>query len=79
MSRYNSERAAALPGLFGITAVLDAVDRRLVQPIVSWHQLRAARRELMELDDRQLADIGLSRGDLDAATFATERVPAHRC
>jgi uncharacterized protein YjiS (DUF1127 family) len=78
MSRYNGERAAALPGLSGIATVLHAVDGHLVQPILAWHQRRAARRELMVLDDRQLADIGLSRSDIDAAILVPARPLSQR-
>jgi uncharacterized protein YjiS (DUF1127 family) len=76
MSRPYNERAAGSAGLFGIVPLLDAIDERLVQPILSWRHKRATYRELMALDDRQLADIGLSRGDIDIAVFTPNR--SHR-
>ena len=75
MSRFYSERAVPSAGSFGLAGLLDAIDRKVVRPVVTWHYKRVTQRELMALDDRQLADIGVSRGDLDGAAF---RVPANR-
>lgn len=32
---------------------------------VAWNDARATRKALMELSDRELADIGMCRGDID--------------
>ena len=77
MSRPYNDRATGSTGLFGIAPLFDAIGRRVVQPILSWHHKRTTYRELMALDDRQLADIGLSRGDIDLA-YLPGRVPSHR-
>ena len=37
----------------------------VVRVIRRWHQREQIRRELAAMDDRQLADIGLSRGDIE--------------
>jgi uncharacterized protein YjiS (DUF1127 family) len=75
MSRYYSERAVLSAGSFGLAALFD---RHVVQPVLSWRQKRATQRELMALDDRQLADIGLSRGEIDAAVFGRRWVASNR-
>ena len=38
---------------------------RLVEAFQGWNDARATRRSLNALTDRELADIGLSRGDID--------------
>lgn len=48
----------ALVGLVGKVAA------KLYAPIKNWAIERATRDELMSLDDRTLADIGLTRGDI---------------
>jgi len=78
MSRYYDERAVLSAGSFGFAAMLHGLDRILVQPLQSWRHKRAAYRELMALDDRELADIGLTRGEIDLAVSTPRRVPAHR-
>lgn len=78
MSRFYDERAVLSAGSFGIAPLLHAIDRHVVRPVLSWHHRRATHRELMALDDRQLADIGLSRGEIDFAVYAPGRVPSHR-
>ena len=78
MSRLYSERAVLSAGSFGFATLFDALDRHVVRPVLSWHHKRITQRELMALDDRQLADIGLSRGDIDAAIFVPGRSLSHR-
>ncbi|WP_170181920.1 DUF1127 domain-containing protein [Phreatobacter stygius] len=46
------------------------VARRQVQVINSWRQARQDYAALCEMDDKTLADLGLSRGDLRDATAA---------
>lgn len=43
------------PGLFS----------RIVEMLISWNDRRATRNALTHLSDRELDDIGLSRGDID--------------
>ena len=78
MSRFYDDRASASHGWFGIAALLSAVDQKIVRPLVARHQKRTTYRELTALDDRQLADIGVSRSDLDTVSFAPGRPPSHR-
>lgn len=79
MFRSYDARATAATGSSGIATLLGAIDQRLIQPVLLWRQQRATQRELIALDDRQLADIGLSRGDLDGgAAFLPDRTPSYR-
>jgi uncharacterized protein YjiS (DUF1127 family) len=78
MFRPYDEKANVATGSSGIGSFLDALDQRFVQPVLLWRHQRKTQRELMALDDRQLADIGLSRSDIDVAAFAPGRVPSHR-
>jgi uncharacterized protein YjiS (DUF1127 family) len=78
MSRFYTERAILSPGSFGIGVLFDTIDRHLVRPVLGWHHKRVTQRELMALDDRQLADIGLGRGDIDEAVFSPRRVASNR-
>lgn len=38
---------------------------RLINAFVAWNELRRTRKALSRLSDRELDDIGLSRGDID--------------
>jgi uncharacterized protein YjiS (DUF1127 family) len=78
MSRFYTERAILSPGSFGIGLFFEAIDRRLVHPVLGWHRKRTTQRELMALDDRQLADIGLSRGEIDGALANPRRIASNR-
>lgn len=49
------------------------LSRYLVQPLLAAHRARVTYLELSDLDDRQLADIGLYRGAIESAL--TGRVP----
>ena len=48
----------------GIVHAVLAVAETVYQPVKQWAVERATRDELMALDDRTLADIGLTRGDI---------------
>jgi uncharacterized protein YjiS (DUF1127 family) len=72
MSRLYDERTtplftgnndAGLPGL----GIFGALFRGIVRPIRAMYEARKAYLELMALDDRQLADIGLRRGEIELA------------
>ena len=39
--------------------------RQVVRSVVRWHERAVSRRNLCHLDDRLLADIGLTREDVD--------------
>jgi len=78
MSRYYDERAVLSAGSFGFTTLLDALDRHLVRPFLARRHKRIAYRELMALDDRQLADIGVSRGEIELAVSIVGRTPPYR-
>jgi uncharacterized protein YjiS (DUF1127 family) len=78
MSRFYDDRASVSNGWLGLTAALDVVDRKFVRRALAWRRNRATYRELAALDDHQLADIGLSRSDLDTASFVASRAPSHR-
>lgn len=45
---------------------LGALVSRVVATLVSWNERRATRNALSQLSDRELDDIGLTRGDIDA-------------
>lgn len=55
LAAYTDVRAPALPGLFG----------RLLGWAVRWNAARQTRDQLMQLSDRELDDIGLSRSQID--------------
>ncbi|MET4102433.1 uncharacterized protein YjiS (DUF1127 family) [Roseovarius sp. MBR-78] len=38
---------------------------RFIEALISWNDRRATRNALARLSDRELDDIGLSRGDID--------------
>jgi uncharacterized protein YjiS (DUF1127 family) len=78
MSRYLSERAILSPGSFGLGALFERIDRLAIRPVLAWYHQRVTQRELMALDDHQLADIGLSRGEIDSAIFNPRRTTSNR-
>ncbi|HJO68261.1 MAG TPA: DUF1127 domain-containing protein [Rhodospirillales bacterium] len=49
----------------------------IAKRIARAHRRERARRELRALDDRQLADIGLSRGDINAVVEGLIGGPVH--
>ena len=56
MSVYETHRGTSpFSGLFG----------SLVATFAAWNDARITRRELNRLTDRELSDIGLSRGDIE--------------
>lgn len=57
MASYEAHRpaAGAFSGLFGV----------FVSTFAAWNDARVTRNALSKLTDRELDDIGLSRGDID--------------
>lgn len=51
-------------GVFGGTLRFSPSD--LIARFVAWNERRVTRRELANLSDRELEDIGLCRGEIDA-------------
>ncbi|MDP2739318.1 MAG: DUF1127 domain-containing protein [Pseudorhodobacter sp.] len=58
MSAYDTNRVLHHRGFSGVVA-------RLFGAIAVWNDARQTRNELAKLTDRELDDIGLSRGDID--------------
>ncbi len=60
MAVYEAHRPAngAVTGLFGL----------FVSTVAAWNDARVTRNVLSKLSDRELDDIGLSRGDIDNIT-----------
>ena len=58
-------RGEAIAELFAtVGGAIARVVAKLYSPLKSWAVERATRDELLSLDDRTLADIGLTRGDI---------------
>ena len=65
--RYQAEMAHAervAQNLATVGRTLRAAGKRVAQPLIAWRQRHATLNELMSLDDRTLADIGITRGDI---------------
>lgn len=56
-----------------LRGVLSLINRAIIQPIARWNERRATIMALSSLDDRMLADIGLTRGEI--AQLANGRIP----
>ncbi len=52
-------------GSFGLVGRIGALFASVVNTVVEWNDARATRNALSGLTDRELDDIGLSRGDID--------------
>lgn len=62
MAFFTQSRPVA-DGVFGGVSGLSFTS--LWASITAWNDRRSTRNELMKLSDRELDDIGLSRGDID--------------
>jgi uncharacterized protein YjiS (DUF1127 family) len=60
----------------GLAKAFRLLNRTLVQPLLAVHRARVAYLELSALDDRQLADIGLHRSEIEAALTGRARISA---
>ena len=56
------------PATTGIINHITDVIRDRVAMVLIWRKAMITRRELYKLSERELADIGLNRGDIDAMT-----------
>lgn len=72
----HSAAADAAPAGMKLRTHLADLVRRVVSGIRTWLRRRAARAELMALDDRLLADIGLTRADIPAVLGSTSYGPS---
>lgn len=62
MTDFTTTRPLAMtPALRGFSL------RALVEAVAAWNDRRITRNELHRLSDRELEDIGLTRGTIDAA------------
>ncbi len=47
-----------------LTETVMTAARSAFHAVVDWHRKRRAEAELMEMDDRMLADLGITRGEI---------------
>jgi uncharacterized protein YjiS (DUF1127 family) len=52
--------------------------RRAVRAYLEWRTLRSAVRTLQSMDDRILADIGMSRGEIQSVVYGKGTDPSRR-
>ena len=66
LRRAHEERNRAIAGFLrkGGSWLVGFVDEWLVTPIKGWHMRYSLYQQLMGLDDRMLADIGVNRGQI---------------
>ncbi|WP_420586411.1 DUF1127 domain-containing protein [Ruegeria sp.] len=53
-------------GSFGLVGRIGAIFASVVNAVIEWNDARATRNALSTLSNRELDDIGLCRGDIDA-------------
>ena len=64
MAALDNTRIAS--GSFGLVGRIGAFFALAANAVVEWNDARATRKALSSLTDRELEDIGLCRGDIDA-------------
>jgi uncharacterized protein YjiS (DUF1127 family) len=52
--------------VYGSTSAVSSFITRSISAVVAWNDARVTRNALSSLSDRELEDIGLVRGDIDA-------------
>lgn len=63
MALYDTTRAPS--GGRSLTGRLSAMVASLASGLISWNDARVTRNSLAQLSDRELDDIGLTRGDIE--------------
>jgi uncharacterized protein YjiS (DUF1127 family) len=63
MALYDTTRAPI--GGRSLTGRLSATFSTLVSTVISWNDARVTRNSLAQLSDRELDDIGLTRGNIE--------------
>jgi len=63
MAAFDTTRTAY--GSSSAVSRISAFVSRAVSAVVAWNDTRVTRKALASLTDRELEDIGLSRGDID--------------
>lgn len=71
MALYDTTRAQV--GSPSLTGRLSATFASLVSTVISWNDARITRNSLGQLTDRELDDIGLNRGDIEAVAARLAR------
>jgi len=69
---------ASEAALATVSAIASGFERAVLRPLRALHEARLAYRELMSLDDRQLADIGLNRSEITQVLTAPQRIIERR-
>lgn len=64
----------ATTGSFGLVGRIGAVFVSVVNTVAEWNDARATRNVLNGLTDRELDDIGMVRGDIDAVAEGHRKV-----
>ena len=59
--------------VYGSTSAVSRFFASLLENIVAWNDARVTRNALSQLSDRELEDIGLTRGDIDVVAEGTVR------
>ena len=80
IARAREEKAEAMAGLLrgAAVAVFGFANRWLVAPVVRWYQREQLRIQLASLDDRMLADVGLTRTEIPKLVKGMHRAPAQQ-
>jgi uncharacterized protein YjiS (DUF1127 family) len=68
----NSKDFASINGLYDpleLPEPAPGLIRRAVRAYIEWRTLRSAVRTLQDMDDRILADIGMTRGEIQSVVY----------
>src|SRR5262249_929243 len=73
---YLPQRKGRIPGLSArTTRGWIMILARLIHAYQAWRSYERSMSELARLDDRELADIGISRAEIPAVAWGTRRAP----